>query len=286
MSEERQHRSVSLQEVAAKTYIPLRLLNAIEAGRMDLLPEPVFVQGFIRRYADLLGLDGTSISKEFPLNASPVPPDVLKTVAPPPVPETLVPKLPQPDETIPASSLKVERPDPVERPTSPKPPGFESEGLSSKLPWIVGGIAGIGAIALLASLLTSPPDANQNPATSIKPVSGTTAQPSPISPPGSASALQEQPTAASPTAAPAATAPVSVKLSLTDDSWVEIQTDGEIVFEGTLPKGTQKTWSGNNQVVVSAGNAGAVSASYNNGAAKVLGTLGDVVTTNFPPTAP
>jgi cytoskeletal protein RodZ len=77
---------------------------------------------------------------------------------------------------------------------------------------------------------------------------------------------------------------VEVKLNVTEESWVAVEVDGEVVFEGTLPKGDQKAWKGKKQVTVSSGNAGGVSVSYNNAAAKPLGDSGDVKTVSFPPT--
>lgn len=65
----RQHRteqSIALEEVAAKTRIQARLLNAIEEGRLDRLPEPVYIQGFIKRFADALGLNGAELASAFP----------------------------------------------------------------------------------------------------------------------------------------------------------------------------------------------------------------------------
>ncbi|MBE9178261.1 helix-turn-helix domain-containing protein [Oculatella sp. LEGE 06141] len=56
----------SLDQVAAKTMIPVRLLQAIEHGHLNQLPEPVYIQGFIKRYADVLGLDGPSVANAFP----------------------------------------------------------------------------------------------------------------------------------------------------------------------------------------------------------------------------
>ncbi|NJR66514.1 MAG: helix-turn-helix domain-containing protein [Leptolyngbyaceae cyanobacterium CRU_2_3] len=63
----RQEQAKSLEEIATKTCIRLPLLRAIELGQEQVLPEPVFVQGFIRRYADVLGLDGTGLSRTFPV---------------------------------------------------------------------------------------------------------------------------------------------------------------------------------------------------------------------------
>jgi cytoskeletal protein RodZ len=67
----RQEQSISTEEVATKTFIPLRLLKALEEGQSEQLPEPVFIQGFIRRYADVLNLDGVALAKTFPLNLLP-----------------------------------------------------------------------------------------------------------------------------------------------------------------------------------------------------------------------
>lgn len=67
----RQKQSISTEEVAAKTYIPSRLLIALEEGQSDKLPEPVFIQGFIRRYAQALNLDGDALAQTFPTNLLP-----------------------------------------------------------------------------------------------------------------------------------------------------------------------------------------------------------------------
>jgi cytoskeletal protein RodZ len=64
----RQEQSISTEEVAAKTFIPLRILKALEEGQPEHLPEAVFIQGFIRRYADVLDLDGAALAKTFPTN--------------------------------------------------------------------------------------------------------------------------------------------------------------------------------------------------------------------------
>ncbi|MEB3337547.1 MAG: RodZ domain-containing protein [Leptolyngbyaceae bacterium] len=71
LHQQRQSQSLSLEEVAAKTFISVRLLNALESGQAEILPEPVFVQGFIRRYADTLGLDGNSLAQAFPIHPAP-----------------------------------------------------------------------------------------------------------------------------------------------------------------------------------------------------------------------
>ncbi|NER49130.1 MAG: helix-turn-helix domain-containing protein [Symploca sp. SIO1A3] len=62
----RTQKSISLEEVAQKTRIQARLLRAIEEADLDQLPEPVYIKGFIKRFADALGLDGTEFASSFP----------------------------------------------------------------------------------------------------------------------------------------------------------------------------------------------------------------------------
>lgn len=58
----RQKKSIRIEEIAAKTLIRPAILLALEEQRFEELPELVFVQGFIRRYGDALGLDGSALT--------------------------------------------------------------------------------------------------------------------------------------------------------------------------------------------------------------------------------
>lgn len=62
----RTEQSIPLEEVAAQTRIQARLLNAIEEGKLDELPEPVYIKGFIKRFAEALGLNGAEFASAFP----------------------------------------------------------------------------------------------------------------------------------------------------------------------------------------------------------------------------
>lgn len=66
LRQSRQKQNLSLDKVAAKTLIQRRLLEAIEAGQLNELPEPIYTQGLIKRYADTLGLNGKELSSSFP----------------------------------------------------------------------------------------------------------------------------------------------------------------------------------------------------------------------------
>lgn len=66
LSQCRELRELSLAEAAIKTHIPARLLEAIEQGHLGQLPEPVYIQSFIRQYGNALGLNGVQLASEFP----------------------------------------------------------------------------------------------------------------------------------------------------------------------------------------------------------------------------
>lgn len=62
----REEKSVSIDEVATKTRIQARLLVAIEEGNLDHLPEPVYIQGLIKQFAEALDLNGAEYAGAFP----------------------------------------------------------------------------------------------------------------------------------------------------------------------------------------------------------------------------
>jgi len=65
----RQERSLSLEDIVILTKIPYKLLEAIERGKLDQLPEPVYIRALIRQFAEALGLNGVEFAKSFPLGS-------------------------------------------------------------------------------------------------------------------------------------------------------------------------------------------------------------------------
>ncbi|MHC5596960.1 MAG: helix-turn-helix domain-containing protein [Nostoc sp.] len=68
----RQEQGLSLEQVVALTRIPRRLLQAIEEGNLNDLPEPIYIQGLIRQFAEALGLNGVEFSGTFPISSATV----------------------------------------------------------------------------------------------------------------------------------------------------------------------------------------------------------------------
>lgn len=69
---------------------------------------------------------------------------------------------------------------------------------------------------------------------------------------------------------------VTVGIDLQERCWLKVMVDGKKAFEGTLPPGTKRSWTGKQQVTIRAGNAGGVAIAFNNGQQKVLGEPGKV----------
>lgn len=62
---ERELRGLSVAEVAQSTRIPARVLNQLEADERDLLPADVFVRGYLRAYARVLGAPEADLLSRF-----------------------------------------------------------------------------------------------------------------------------------------------------------------------------------------------------------------------------
>lgn len=61
----REARELSIEDVAAHTRVPRRLLEMIEASEHDGLPAPTYSAGFVKTYAQFVGLDGGELARLF-----------------------------------------------------------------------------------------------------------------------------------------------------------------------------------------------------------------------------
>jgi len=62
---QREMREISLRDIADRTKISLRYLEAMEADRFDLLPAPIFAKGFLREYARYVGLSPDDVVNHY-----------------------------------------------------------------------------------------------------------------------------------------------------------------------------------------------------------------------------
>ena len=65
LKRERELRGISLRSIADETKITVRFLQAIEDGRMDLIPGEFYRRSYLRAYARYLGLDETRAMNDY-----------------------------------------------------------------------------------------------------------------------------------------------------------------------------------------------------------------------------
>ncbi len=71
LKRERELRQISLEEVSQGTKISINRLKAIEMDRLDELPAEIFVRGFIKSYAEFIGLVPEDVLLRYQEDVSP-----------------------------------------------------------------------------------------------------------------------------------------------------------------------------------------------------------------------
>ena len=71
LKEAREAQNVALEDIAARTRITVRHLLALEEGNEADLPEVFYVRGFLKKYAEAVGLSPKDVADAY--RAAPVP---------------------------------------------------------------------------------------------------------------------------------------------------------------------------------------------------------------------
>ena len=82
LSQARQARGLTLQQISQQTKVPPAVLEHIEHNRFGRLPGGVFTKGYLRAFAASVGVNGEQVVQEYVLQSAPPPP---APVAPAPV---------------------------------------------------------------------------------------------------------------------------------------------------------------------------------------------------------
>ncbi len=65
LQQKREEQDISIDELVSLTRIPIRFIEAIESNQFDLLPNQVTAKGFLRSYAECVGVDHALITEAF-----------------------------------------------------------------------------------------------------------------------------------------------------------------------------------------------------------------------------
>jgi cytoskeletal protein RodZ len=238
----REEKSISIEEIANQTLIRLAFLYALEKGQFEELPEAVYVQGFIRRYADAVNLDGNAFAHNF--------------------------------GAIFLSEKSSNLNEDVDRKLDIHIPLF--------VPYLLLLIAASFGLFQILNLQPKAESLSQNKNSRVSSKQKTaTRDINSFAIPKVAKGIASTPTPkVSPTPQEEANQ-VQVTLEFQDESWVRIKVDGRTEFAGNLKKGERKTWTAKKELTVRSGNAGAVLVSANKKEAKAFGNPDEVKEVTF-----
>ncbi|HLH31371.1 MAG TPA: helix-turn-helix domain-containing protein [Terriglobia bacterium] len=258
----RESRGISLDQIATETRISTRFLSAIENEDFQLLPGGIFNRGFVRAYAEKIGLDPDQAVADYERLAEVHQPEVVPVPAPPPVTKDrrLYPL------AVAALALVI-----VIFYVVTRESGHTAQTASSPTP----------APVNTPAVPTPTPAPAPTPTPSLQPPATapqtTSAAPEPATPP--------------PTTAPAAPTPVPVpsapaappsgaltlEMEAREQTWVKIVADGKTVSPGEiLEPGMTRKFAAANALNISIGNAGGLSLKLNDKPMKPLGKSGQV----------
>jgi cytoskeletal protein RodZ len=241
----REAKGLSLRAVADLTRIRAIDLQALEEERFDQLPGAVYARGFLRTYADALGLDADRLLDAYP------------------------------------SALEAPVPAPIgtaaEIPIQPAAPPSRLRVIATYVAIVLG--AGLVAVGIIGYLQLRQFNEPVNPG-AVTPPEGPAAQapapaprPETAAPRGAApgpTAQPVEPPVPAPAPVPPAEPPqpaiidgVSVEIRTQGTSWLRVTADGTRVFQGLLHEGESRSWQARRRLTIRVGNAPAVQVAVN-----------------------
>ncbi|WP_051037857.1 helix-turn-helix domain-containing protein [Thalassoporum mexicanum] len=324
LKRQREEQSIPLTQVTSQTLISERHLKAIEEGNLSSLPEPIYVQGFIRKYGSAVGLNG--LAEEFPVNREPlnsieltksstaelrplhlyglyiaVITAAISTLAVVLNPartariddsNTNINEIAQIDPADPTEAGR--EPEAITEPTEPTKPTEPTsqpesvQQLEQSRPGSQSNSANNTANSDTLDTTSDTLDTQSQtevdspqvtPAQEQAIASANTTSPGNPSNTNSSGGLNQwiDQVAVASQFDFNGNKPVNVGLQMNGQSWIRVVADGSTVYEGVMPEGAVQAWSADTDIVVRAGNAGAVTIVYNDLPAKTMGSDGEVV---------
>jgi cytoskeleton protein RodZ len=254
LSKSRQAKGLSLEDVAESSRIPMRYLIAIESGNATQLPEPVYVRAFIRKFGDLVDLDGQALVKD------------------------LQPALPI--SVAPTAAAARVAPTPIDAKKTVTLRPYQLWFLYGAL--LLVGVGGFSYLQRQTGASSEPTNtviaAGKKNSAPLTPVATTPVPTAKASTPGTV-VLRNNGTAIAATLPPGTA--LQVSMNVQETSWVRVTADGQVAFVGDLLQGTQHSWQAKKLLKVRTGNAGGVVLTLNNQPLGKMGKSGQVVEREF-----
>jgi len=257
----RESKGISLDQIATETRISSRFLSAIENEEFHLLPGGIFNRGFVRAFAEKVGLDADQAVADYERLAEVRPPELATTPEPEP-------------------ARKKDR---------------------HLYPLAIGALALVIVIFYVvtresghtAQTASAPPQAPVVTQPAPAPTPAPTAEPRPEETPSQTppetetqktpAATQKTPVAPQPappppvTPSPAQKTALTLELEAREQTWIRVVADGNAVDPGeVLESGATRKFTAQNSLSISIGNAAGISLKLNDKPMKPLGKAGQV----------
>ncbi len=272
---EREKRAITLEQISLSTKIGTRMLQALEEEKFNQLPGGIFNRGFVRAYARHVGLDEEQAVADY-LVASGEGPAQSPAAELEAMAERADAKAPRDSRRIPwgllaailllvalALSLWSRRQHKREGQSAPPAP-VATQSVENPQ-----GGAAAGTQAPLANV--GNPIHSSAPKSEVEPAAKSTVIPARSTAPVTQAS------------APALAGEFTVVILAREDSWLSITADGKPTLVQTLLAQDQRAIHARNQVVIRAGNTGALDFVFNGKKLAPQGDYGEVKTLTFGP---
>jgi cytoskeleton protein RodZ len=246
LRETREGKRLSLEQVEEVIHIRRRFLQALEEGDYAALPTPMHARGFLRNYAQYLGLDVAEVlaCHEDETHEEEEPPE---------------PGLFHPTDIAlsPTTWLRIDRVFAVLIVLAIILIGawavraYLLPQWSLTLPWQSAPAANATISAQATLSLTTAPTHTPSPTPKVSPTS--TRGPTPV------------------------VTQVTLEVNIVERAWLLVEVDGNKVHEGIMEAGTTRSWQGRSGIHLRCGNAGGVEATVNGESLGALGERGEVL---------
>jgi len=245
LKKQRELKGYSLHDAQEETKIQIKYLKALEEENFNILPGEVFTKGFIRSYADFLGINPQEAMDRYYNLKGEKQEEIIEN-----------------EESTRVTQNKEVKATKEEEPSvRPK--------ISPVLLFLAIGIIVLGIWVYNAY---KPNPDNQGDL----PIQEQNEQPN-----NQPEISKPKPEPKQQVTLPA---PVYVRTIVTDTCWTQVKVDGKLVFEGQLTPGTIREWKGQQQITFRFGNAGGIKIEYNGKNLGQVGAKGEVVDKVFTPT--
>jgi cytoskeleton protein RodZ len=285
----RSQRGLSLDDVAARTRINRKYLEAIEKGDRSAIPGGFFYKSFVRQYASTLASGDSTLvqdiddmlAAEEPLSSPEHEGDVLRVLAARPAMES-----PTVTSTGPVTTYVILL-------------LVALAGSTGLYMWWHHAQQAEASVPAASAPQTKPASEPKPHAAAPEQHTTTTAAAAPAEqqPPQTAPASQPtSPTASEPAAQPTNTAPATatapavpgsapivLEITATDLTWFSVTADGKTVFADTLKPGESKSFAAQQGARLRIGNAGGLDIKFNGQAEPTVGPKGQVRTVMVTP---